>query len=95
MTTDETRNRLLEAAGQEFAVKGREHATVRDILKRAGMKNIAAVNYYFENKDNLYEATLRHAFQCGLEQMPMPQLEAAQKPEAKLRSSFGTWPPTC
>jgi len=82
---EETKRRLLEAAGEEFAEKGCDQATVRDILKRAGMKNIAAVNYYFENKEKLYEAVLRHAFQCRLEQMPLPRWEPGMKPEVKLR----------
>jgi AcrR family transcriptional regulator len=84
-TPEDARRHLLEAAGEEFAEKGCDQATVRDILKRAGMKNIAAINYYFENKDKLYEAVLRHAFQCRLEHMPMPNWEPGLKPEAKLR----------
>jgi AcrR family transcriptional regulator len=69
--TDPTEQRLLEAAGQVFADKGFKAATVRDIVRQAGVKNIAAVNYYFGDKEKLYDATLRHAFQCGLSQLPL------------------------
>ena len=82
---DDTKRRLLEAAGQVFAEKGRDHATVRDILKRAGMKNIAAVNYYFENKEKLYEAVLRHAFKNGLDELPRPAWLPEAPAEDKLR----------
>ncbi|MBY0524115.1 MAG: CerR family C-terminal domain-containing protein [Gemmataceae bacterium] len=82
---DETEQRLLEAAGRVFADFGFKAATVRKILEEAGIKNIAAVNYYFGDKERLYEATLRFAFQCGLSQMPNPQWPAGYSPECKLR----------
>jgi AcrR family transcriptional regulator len=50
---DETRQRVLEAAGEVFAQKGFDGATVREICTRAGA-NIAAVNYYFRDKERLY-----------------------------------------
>jgi AcrR family transcriptional regulator len=83
--TDDTRSRLLDAAGEVFAAKGRDGATVRDILKHAGMKNIAAVNYYFDSKEALYDAVLRYAFQCGVQEVPQPQWSEGTKPELKLR----------
>ena len=54
MSIDETRSKLLEAAGNEFSEKGFERATVRAICDRAGV-NIAAVNYHFGDKERLYE----------------------------------------
>ncbi len=64
MSHDATKVRLLEAAGEEFAAKGFEGATVRDICERAGA-NQAAINYHFGSKEHLYEQTVLHAHRCG------------------------------
>src|SRR5581483_5080148 len=60
--TDDTQKRLLQAAGQVFAEKGYEAATVREICRRAKVANIAAVNYYFGDKEKLYVTAVREAF---------------------------------
>lgn len=54
------KTRLLEAAIEVFADHGYEHATVREICKRAGA-NVNAVKYYFEDKHTLYLESLRQA----------------------------------
>ena len=51
---DDTRERLLEAASRVFAEKGYEKATVREICTAAKVSNLAAVNYYFGDKERLY-----------------------------------------
>ena len=63
---DPTKVRLLEAAGEEFAEKGYELARVRSICERAGA-NLAAVNYHFGDKEQLYLDVLREAHRCGME----------------------------
>ena len=65
--TDETRQRLIEAAGEIFAEVGYEAATVRRITSKA-QANLSAVNYYFGDKKGLYQTILQsigesiHAF---------------------------------
>jgi AcrR family transcriptional regulator len=56
----ETRRRLVEAAGEVFAERGYNGATVREICARASA-NGAAVNYHFRDKAELYDAVLRYA----------------------------------
>ncbi len=57
---DEPRQRLLEAAGEIFSERGFEAATVRRICQRANV-NVAAVSYYFRDKEHLYMATVKEA----------------------------------
>jgi AcrR family transcriptional regulator len=61
---DPTKARLIEAAGEEFAEKGFERATIRAISERAGT-NIAAVNYHFGDKERLYVAAVVEAHECS------------------------------
>jgi len=63
-TMPETRQRLLEAAGEVFAERGFRMATVRDICRRA-KANLAAVNYHFGDKERLYAAVLQYTFHCA------------------------------
>ncbi|MDG3003967.1 CerR family C-terminal domain-containing protein [Paludisphaera mucosa] len=58
---DTTKARLVEAAGREFAEKGFELARIRTICDRAGA-NLAAVNYHFGDKEQLYRAVLLEAY---------------------------------
>jgi AcrR family transcriptional regulator len=64
--SDRTRDRLLDAAGEEFARHGFENTTVRAILDRAGVGNLAAIHYYFGDKKRLYEQAILTAHRCGL-----------------------------
>ena len=70
----EPRARILLAAGREFAERGYEAATVRDICTAAGV-NIAAVNYYFGDKRRLYVESVRHAHEERVGREPLPEWE--------------------
>src|SRR6266446_2870372 len=50
---ERTRERLLDAAEKLFAARGFRATSVRDITAEAGC-NLAAVNYHFGGKVNLY-----------------------------------------
>jgi len=54
----ETHERILDAAQMLFAEKGFDATSVRDITTNAGC-NVAAVNYHFGGKDNLYLESFR------------------------------------
>ena len=82
---DDPRTRLLDAAGELFADKGFDGATIRDIIGRAGT-NIAAVNYYFRDKEHLYIEAVKHAA-CGSDQEPpLPEWGPKTPPAEKLRN---------
>ncbi|MFZ5428259.1 MAG: CerR family C-terminal domain-containing protein [Thermodesulfobacteriota bacterium] len=66
---EETKLRLLGAAGEVFAEKGFQRGTIRDICARAGT-NVASVNYHFGGKSGLYEALLEHCHQEGMRRHP-------------------------
>jgi AcrR family transcriptional regulator len=84
----EPRQRILSAAGREFAERGYEAATVRDICLAAGV-NLAAVNYYFGDKQRLYVESVKHAHEQRAAQVPLPEWTVGTPPQAKLRDFVG------
>lgn len=61
----ETKRKLIEAAGEVFAEVGFERATIKDITDRADA-SIAAVNYHFSDKQELYFQVVQHAHSAGI-----------------------------
>ena len=77
--------RLLVTAEKLFAERGPVSVSVRDLAQEAKV-NIAAVNYYFGCKENLYLETLRYSFRNSRE--AFPKLEALLK-EAQAEGTAG------
>ncbi len=75
----DTRERLLDAGEGMFASRGYAATSVRDITSEAGC-NLAAINYHFGSKHNLY----REVFRRRLAMMRQERLAAI---EAKTRTS--------
>lgn len=80
---EEPRERILLAAGREFAEHGYEAATVRDICAAAGV-NLAAVNYYFGDKRRLYVESVKHAHEERVRQLPLPEWDDGVPAERRL-----------
>ncbi len=81
-----TRAHLLEAAGEVFAEVGFRAATVRQICQRAGA-NIAAVNYHFGDKAELYRTVLKDSYQAAIAKYPPDfGLPPRATPEQRLRA---------
>ncbi len=81
----DTKNRLIEAAGELFAEKGFKGTTVRDICKRAEA-NLVAVNYHFKGKDHLFEEVVRHVIETEWSKYPVDYgISEAETSEDKLR----------
>lgn len=86
---DSTRDRILEAAGNVFARKGFEAATVREICRLAEA-NIAAVNYYFGDKRQLYVEAVKRAHAWRVQQAPLPVWPAGTPAVVKLHGFVRT-----
>lgn len=87
-SADDPKERILIAAGSEFAERGFESTTVRDICLAAGV-NLAAVNYYFGDKRSLYMQTVREAHRRLVAQVPLPQWPDGTPARDKLRDFVG------
>jgi AcrR family transcriptional regulator len=76
----ETRERLLEAAGEVFAQRGFREATIREICDKA-KANVAAAHYHFGDKEELYAAVLKSCMVRAFDQVP-----STAPPEERLRA---------
>lgn len=82
-----TRAAILEAAAEEFAEHGLASARTEDIAERTGLSK-AIIYYYFESKEELYQAVLEQLFTDRLrqnEQMNFQDLPPAEALETYVR----------
>lgn len=89
MTDESTRNRIILAAGPIFAQKGFRNATVREICVAAEV-NVASINYYFGDKQKLYNETVLVAREMRAQQFPQKEWESHHTPEEKIRDIVTT-----
>ena len=87
--SEQTRARLIDAAGEMFAELGFHHTTVRQICKRAGA-NIAAVNYHFRDKTGLYTEVVRQSMRAARLDAVRAAFEQNLPPEQILRAVIKT-----
>lgn len=85
-----TKRRLLEVAGRVFAEKGFRAATVREICL-AAEANVAAVNYHFGDKRQLYLEAVKHAHRQRVEQFPLPEWPEDTPAAIRLRDFVRTF----
>ena len=87
--TASTRDRVLESACKLFGEKGFRDTTVQDICTLADA-NIAAVNYYFRDKESLYLEAMRLAARMASEAFPIDGgLPKGAPAEQRLRAHVG------
>jgi len=84
-SVDDTKQRILDAAGRIFAERGFQTATVREICSAAGC-NLAAVNYHFGDKERLYIEAVKQAHHRRLQDVPAPVFPNGTPAEEQLRA---------
>ncbi len=86
---EDTRLKVIEAAGQNFADRGFRDTTVRDICQAAGV-NLASVNYHFGDKERLYLAVVQTAHERTMAARPLPNDFDSQTAEQRLAAFIHT-----
>ncbi len=89
MTSDDTRAKIIEAAGHVFADRGYQSATVREICDSAKV-NVAAVNYHFGDKAQLYVEAVRSAHENRVREAPHSTHPQGTPAETRLRDFIAT-----
>lgn len=79
------RERIIDAATDIFGTHGFKAATIRAIANLAGV-NVAAVNYYFGDKQGLYGEVIETIFSKGFSRYPsiLPEQPATVTAEERL-----------
>jgi AcrR family transcriptional regulator len=64
----DTKSKIIAVAQELFGEKGFDGASVREIAQKADV-NISAINYHFQNKENLYFSVMHEAHLWLAEEM--------------------------
>lgn len=87
-TPDQTRERILRAATELFARDGYRATGIRAICEAAGT-NVAAVNYHFHSKENLYIEVFHSLFD-GLKE-PFQSIPNEIHDDTSWRTALSRW----
>ena len=85
---ERTRGKILAEAEREFAEKGYDLASVREMTRRAGV-NMALANRYFGSKEDLYRIVAKRLF--GDLGAPMATLAEKAVDGASWRAAIREW----
>jgi len=85
VASEQTRTRLIDAAGEMFAELGFHHTTVRQICHRAGA-NIAAVHTHFRDKTGLSTEVVRQSIRAARLDAGRAAFDQHAAPEEILRA---------
>jgi AcrR family transcriptional regulator len=75
---DEVRNRIIEAAVEEFSRRGYEKASMRDICRAAGISLSNTYNY-FPSKEALFESIIQPVYETVKDIFRQSLMQSAQK----------------
>lgn len=88
-----TRERLISAAEQVFAVQGIEQANLREINRVAGQSNNSALHYHFGSRDALLQAVLtRHQDETDRRRRALVEGLTGQVPSVADLLVVSMWP---
>lgn len=83
---NDTRTRILHVAAEVFAEFGFEKATVRIICEHSSV-NVAAINYHFRDKENLYIEVLKYCKALAFEKYPSDiDTKKSDSPKIRLKA---------
>src|SRR5699024_7926691 len=68
VTTNPTKQKVIDAASSLFFQKGFHGTSVRDIADKAAV-NVSLISYYFKNKQGLLEYAVIHYYDSFIETM--------------------------
>lgn len=81
ISQDDVRDRLLDAAEKLFCEKGFHATSIRELTTEANC-NVAAVNYHFGGKENLYSEMFRRQFEFMIDEHLKTIDRVMSEPEA-------------
>ena len=86
--SEDPKKRILNAAMEQFSMHGYDGTSIRDICVAANV-NVAAVNYYFRSKEQLYHEIFRQLFEDFGH--PLVEIPTRVHDEESWRKAMNDW----